>query len=332
VAYTEALLDALAKRLMERDAGLRNTLLVVVSDHGEAFGEHGSWEHGTSLFSEATRVPLLLAGGPVQRALASGALVADDSAAISGVHRLEDLSPTILELLGLDGASSLRSVLDQKHAQLRGALARVGLGGRSLLWASRQAQAGPQRVLLMHSMFGQRTVGLVHSICGTWYKSIYKYSGCGNCEVREAQHKLLQPQDRGRGNASVLVAEIPIRPPSGAEPLPLAMKLLASLDALHRQVRDDGVTAANSRPVDGMLQTSTAAERLARANALLQELLPSADKDASTFRLSFNESSSTCTCRRVGGRALLQSNLTQALRCDEGLRPIHALAQGLTQA
>lgn len=33
---------------------------MLFGDHGEAFGEHGDWEHGTSLFNEQLHVPLLL--------------------------------------------------------------------------------------------------------------------------------------------------------------------------------------------------------------------------------------------------------------------------------
>ncbi len=37
-----------------------NTIVVVTADHGEAFGEHGGRYHGTSLFDEQIRVPLVI--------------------------------------------------------------------------------------------------------------------------------------------------------------------------------------------------------------------------------------------------------------------------------
>jgi arylsulfatase A-like enzyme len=37
-----------------------NSLLVFVSDHGEEFYEHGSWEHGNTLYDEQILVPLLI--------------------------------------------------------------------------------------------------------------------------------------------------------------------------------------------------------------------------------------------------------------------------------
>lgn len=50
-----ALLDSLeARKLLER------TLIIVVADHGEQFGEHGFMGHGQSLHREELRVPLII--------------------------------------------------------------------------------------------------------------------------------------------------------------------------------------------------------------------------------------------------------------------------------
>jgi arylsulfatase A-like enzyme len=66
-AYDEGLsrLDADIGRLfaqLERDGMLRNTVVVITSDHGESFGpeagDRNPQGHGTSLFPEQTRVPL----------------------------------------------------------------------------------------------------------------------------------------------------------------------------------------------------------------------------------------------------------------------------------
>ena len=38
---------------------LDNTLVVILADHGEAFGEHDFWTHGI-LYEEQLRVPLVL--------------------------------------------------------------------------------------------------------------------------------------------------------------------------------------------------------------------------------------------------------------------------------
>jgi arylsulfatase A-like enzyme len=66
----------------------RNTLVVVTSDHGEEFLEHGSWEHQKTLYEEVIRVPLIVKGPGVepQRVHAQASLL--------------DVAPTILAWAG----------------------------------------------------------------------------------------------------------------------------------------------------------------------------------------------------------------------------------------
>ncbi len=60
IRYTdEKLLLPLVARLKELDI-YDNTLLIVTSDHGEEFYEHGGWLHGQTLYDEAIRVPLVI--------------------------------------------------------------------------------------------------------------------------------------------------------------------------------------------------------------------------------------------------------------------------------
>lgn len=77
-------------------------VLAVTADHGEAFNDHGESLHGTNLYEEQIRVPLLLAGPGIS----------------PGVHaepvQLIDIAPTLLQLAGatdlppLDGKDLLR--------------------------------------------------------------------------------------------------------------------------------------------------------------------------------------------------------------------------------
>jgi arylsulfatase A-like enzyme len=65
------------------------TLLFLMSDHGEAFGEHDSQFHGGSLYDELVRVPLLAQGpGVVSREVGT-------------VVSLIDLRPTVLDWFGV---------------------------------------------------------------------------------------------------------------------------------------------------------------------------------------------------------------------------------------
>jgi len=47
-------------RALQRQGAWDRTLLFVLSDHGEAFGEHGGFQHDQSLYEELLRVPLLV--------------------------------------------------------------------------------------------------------------------------------------------------------------------------------------------------------------------------------------------------------------------------------
>ncbi len=78
------LFDALAKRGL-----LDNTIVVVTSDHGEHFGEHGQFEHGRSLHSQVMRVPLVISGR-----VPCGSVVAEPAS-------LAELPATIVELAGV---------------------------------------------------------------------------------------------------------------------------------------------------------------------------------------------------------------------------------------
>jgi hypothetical protein len=71
------------------DLGLNDrTLLIVTSDHGEAFGEHGSKFHGGTLYDELLRVPLAIRGPGVA------------ARRVSTPVSLVDLGPTLLDWFG----------------------------------------------------------------------------------------------------------------------------------------------------------------------------------------------------------------------------------------
>ncbi len=57
IAFVDASLKQLSEELLRRR--LENTIVIVTSDHGEGFGEHGLLLHGHSLYQEQLRVPLI---------------------------------------------------------------------------------------------------------------------------------------------------------------------------------------------------------------------------------------------------------------------------------
>jgi len=75
------------------------SLIVVVADHGEAFGEHGQiWEHNAEIYDEVVRVPLLLK-------LPDGAKAGER---ITRLVRTIDVAPTLLEVTGIPGGDGIQ--------------------------------------------------------------------------------------------------------------------------------------------------------------------------------------------------------------------------------
>ena len=93
IAYMDAELGRMLAEL-ERVGRLENTIIIVTSDHGEEFGEHGVYLHGNSLYDRSLHVPLVIV--PPQMT--------------DGVRRdewvpLRDVPATILALTGTAGNS-----------------------------------------------------------------------------------------------------------------------------------------------------------------------------------------------------------------------------------
>jgi len=57
--YLDQSLEVLFDGLLEKGV-LEQSIVVVTSDHGEEFGEHGDFGHGANLFGAAVRVPLIV--------------------------------------------------------------------------------------------------------------------------------------------------------------------------------------------------------------------------------------------------------------------------------
>lgn len=102
IAWADDAIGRFRRGLEER--GIRDeTILVVTADHGENFGDHGTWFEHTYLYDSSLRVPMILRYPPAVPAMR----VASPTAEV-------DLFPALLELAGLrydgplDGVSLLR--------------------------------------------------------------------------------------------------------------------------------------------------------------------------------------------------------------------------------
>lgn len=83
---------------LERSDRRRDTLVVFTADHGDEFTEHGGLGHGTTVYGELLRVPLVLS---YPARLPAGERIAHAS-------RHLDLAPSLLELAGIEKPASFR--------------------------------------------------------------------------------------------------------------------------------------------------------------------------------------------------------------------------------
>jgi arylsulfatase A-like enzyme len=123
-----ALIDAL-----EENGLIDSTVIVVASDHGEAFMEHGVIGHAKDLHGEVARVPLIIALPDA----AGGVVVRQQVANI-------DIWPTLLDVLGVQplAAADGRSLVPLILAAASGAES-GGLSDRSLFAELDTRWAGP---------------------------------------------------------------------------------------------------------------------------------------------------------------------------------------------
>ena len=90
-----ALLDSLEQRQV-----LDGTVVVIASDHGEGFGEHGLRGHGNSLYRTELHVPLIIR---YPSRVPAGTRVRE-------VVTLRDLAATLIDLAGVDARGTLPGV------------------------------------------------------------------------------------------------------------------------------------------------------------------------------------------------------------------------------
>ncbi len=134
VAAADAELGLLFEALEQRGI-LKDALVIVTADHGEELLEHGNFGHGSNLFDETVRVPLIMAGPGVP----AGRVVNQNVSLI-------DVAPTVLELLGLppegrfEGRSLVPLLRDEAPANAVDVI--LQLPRKTLDWDLRQHREG----------------------------------------------------------------------------------------------------------------------------------------------------------------------------------------------
>jgi arylsulfatase A-like enzyme len=107
--FTDRELGRLFDTLREREL-YEDTLVIVTSDHGEAFGEHDGFGHYKALYEELVRVPLVIH------------VPGQESKTVDSQVGLADLSPTVLDYLGLEtpdtvSGESLRPLIEGDRSE-----------------------------------------------------------------------------------------------------------------------------------------------------------------------------------------------------------------------
>ncbi len=106
IAYLDQQIGRLLQEL-ERRGVLRDTLVIVTSDHGEAFGESYHYGHIKSTYMTQLHVPLVMS---LPAGIPGGQIVAQSVS-------LRDLPATVLDLLGLAEANSFPGESLARHWQ-----------------------------------------------------------------------------------------------------------------------------------------------------------------------------------------------------------------------
>jgi len=123
------LFEALAAEGLEE-----STLVVVLSDHGEEFWEHGGFLHGAAVYEETLHVPLLFYGpGRIP-----------EGRRVPGQVSLVDVAPTLLDLAGVPAPE--------------------GLDGRSLAPVIRQGEPVRERTLFAEARAAKHWVDISHGV------------------------------------------------------------------------------------------------------------------------------------------------------------------------
>jgi arylsulfatase A-like enzyme len=138
IRWTDRVVGALMAHLADQGYA-ENTLVVITSDHGEAFRERGLEGHARRVYRETTEVPFIL----------SFPFRLEPGVVFEGRTRNVDVWPTVLDLIGLAPPADLdgRSLRPQLLARARGGSVRepppTAIAHLDQHWGRRQQGRGP---------------------------------------------------------------------------------------------------------------------------------------------------------------------------------------------
>jgi len=123
---------------LQSEGDLENTVIIITSDHGEAFGEHGNVMHGTTMFEEEVHIPLIVSGPSI-----------DKGTVISRLVNQVDFAPMILDLAKAEPEPSWQGSSPFQAAKAR----------NLYFAATRKGNQAGIRIGDLKYMFNQRTGG-----------------------------------------------------------------------------------------------------------------------------------------------------------------------------
>lgn len=134
IRWTDKTVQVFMEHLIDQGYG-ENTIVVIGSDHGEAFSERGFEGHGRQVFKETTEVPFIM-WLPFQL---------DEGVVVSTRSRNIDIWPTLFEILGIptqrqiDGRSLMPDIVAAAKGEGIPAADRTGFAYLEQGWGQRSA-------------------------------------------------------------------------------------------------------------------------------------------------------------------------------------------------
>jgi arylsulfatase A-like enzyme/Tfp pilus assembly protein PilF len=136
IAYVDQEVGRVLERVRRPDLAA-NTLVALMSDHGEGLGEHGEWTHGVFLYDATLRVPLILS------------LPGDSMGKrTTGLARTIDVLPTVLGALRIPIPQSVQGTSLLNAATPTLALAETDVPQENYGWSALRAiREGPLKFI-----------------------------------------------------------------------------------------------------------------------------------------------------------------------------------------